>query len=52
MARKKKRPAANNKRIDPYKNFNFIIEFGRKLGRSIKTTFKSALDSAFLRRIR
>jgi hypothetical protein len=54
MAGKKKKPqvSSNARRFDPYKNFKFLLRKAAGGARTLITHIKSALDEAFLRRLR
>ena len=54
MAGKKKKPEflINARRFDPYKNFKFLLRKAAGGARTLITRVKSALDAAFLRRLR
>jgi hypothetical protein len=54
MAGKKKKPqvSSNARRFDPYKNFKFLVRKAAGGARTLITRMKSALDAAFLRRLR
>jgi hypothetical protein len=54
MAGKKKKRefSINARRFDPYKNFKFLVRKAAAGARTLITRMKSALDAAFLRRLR
>jgi hypothetical protein len=52
-SKKKKRGFSTNaRRFDPYKNFRFLVRKAAEGARTLITRMKSALDRAFLRRLR